>query len=102
MTIFIHFAREKMAEETNVDEENALGSIFETSIWVKLFLIFLSAVAIIAGLIIGLEIFEALGEFKRLGIIIIFGSIVGAVLLLATVKILNDLAHIKNKLDKKE
>ena len=91
-----------MAEETNVDEEKALGSIFETSIWVKLFLVFLSAVAIIAGLIIGVEIFEALGEFKRLGIIIIFGSIVGAVLLLATVKILNDLAYIKNKLDKRE
>jgi hypothetical protein len=54
------------------------------------------------GLIIGLEIFEALGEFKRLGIIIIFGSILGAVLLLASVKILNDLAYIKNKLDNKE
>jgi hypothetical protein len=77
------------------------GSKFKTSIWLKLSIIFLSTAAIIAGLIIGLEIFEALGEFKRLGIIIIIGSVVGAVLLLATVKILNDLAYIKNKLDSK-
>ena len=76
-------------------------SKFKTSIWLKLSIIFLSTAAIIAGLIIGLEIFEALGEFKRLGIIIIIGSVVGAVLLLATVKILNDLAYIKNKLDSK-
>jgi uncharacterized membrane protein YeaQ/YmgE (transglycosylase-associated protein family) len=62
----------------------------------------MSISAVVAGLIIGLEIFEALGEFKRLGIIIIFGSILGAVLLLASVKILNDLAYIKNKLDKKD
>ena len=77
------------------------GSKFKTSIWLKLSIIFLSTAAIIAGLIIGLEIFEALGEFKRLGIIIIIGSVVGAVLLLATVKILNDLAYIKNKFDSK-
>jgi uncharacterized membrane protein YeaQ/YmgE (transglycosylase-associated protein family) len=57
---------------------------------------------VVVGLIIGLEIFEALGEFKKLGIIIIFGSILGAVLLLASVKILNDLAYIKNTLDKKK
>ena len=72
-----------------------------SSIWLRLFLIFLSISAVVVGLIIGLEIFEALGEFKKLGIIIIFGSILGAVLLLASVKILNDLAYIKNKLDKK-
>ncbi|MDH3267240.1 MAG: hypothetical protein OEM46_00155 [Ignavibacteria bacterium] len=72
------------------------------SIWLRLFLIFLSISAVVVGLIIGLEIFEALGEFKKLGIIIIFGSILGAVLLLASVKILNDLAYIKNRLDKKD
>jgi hypothetical protein len=75
---------------------------FTNSIWLRLFLILMSISAVVAGLIIGLEIFEALGEFKRLGIIIIFGSILGAVLLLASVKILNDLAYIKNKLDKKD
>ena len=91
-----------MSEEIKVGEKYTIGSKFKTSIWLKLFLILLSTAAIVAGLIIGLEIFEALGEFKRLGIIIIFGSIVGAVLLLATVKILNDLAYIKNKLDKKD
>jgi hypothetical protein len=72
------------------------------SLWLRLFLIFLSISAVVVGLIIGLQIFEALGEFKRLGIIIIFGSILGAVLLLASVKILNDLAYIKNKLNKKD
>ncbi|HEY6435573.1 MAG TPA: hypothetical protein VIY47_03215 [Ignavibacteriaceae bacterium] len=72
------------------------------SLWLRLFLIVISISAIVAGLIIGLEIFEALGEFKRLGIIIIFGSILGAILLLASVKILNDLAYIKNKLAKKD
>jgi len=70
--------------------------------WLRLFLVLLSIAAVVVGLIIGLQIFEALGEFKRLGIIIIFGSILGAVLLLASVKILNDLAYIKNKLDKKD
>jgi hypothetical protein len=74
----------------------------KSSIWLRLFLTFLSISAVVVGLIIGLEIFEALGEFKKLGIIIIFGSILGAVLLLASVKILNDLAYIKNKLDKKD
>lgn len=74
----------------------------KSSIWLRLFLVFLSISAVVVGLIIGLEIFEALGEFKKLGIIIIFGSILGAVLLLASVKILNDLAYIKNKLDKKD
>lgn len=70
--------------------------------WLRLLLVLLSIAAVVVGLIIGLQIFEALGEFKRLGIIIIFGSILGAVLLLASVKILNDLAYIKNKLDKKD
>lgn len=72
------------------------------SIWLRLFLILISISAVVTGLIIGLEIFEALGEFKRLGIIIIFGSIIGAILLLVSVKILNDLAYIKNTLDKKD
>jgi hypothetical protein len=90
-----------MSDETTVGEKHTIGSKFKTSIWLKIFFIFLSTAAIIAGLIIGLEIFKALGEFKRLGIIIILGSVVGAVLLLANVKILNDLAYIKNKLDKK-
>ena len=90
-----------MSEETKVGEKYTIDSKFKTSIWLKLSLILLSTAAIIAGLIIGLEIFEALGEFKRLGIIIIIGSVVGAALLLAIVKILNDLAYIKNKLDSK-
>jgi len=52
---------------------------------------------------LGLQVFEALAEFKRLGIFIIIGSVIGAVLLLAIVKIINDLAYIKNKLaDKSE
>jgi uncharacterized membrane protein YeaQ/YmgE (transglycosylase-associated protein family) len=90
-----------MNEEINVITKNKIVSKFKTPGWLNFFLIFLSITAIIAGLIIGLEIFEALGEFKRLGIFIIFGSIIGAVLLLASVKILNDLAYIKNKLDSK-
>ena len=48
----------------------------------------------------GLQLFESLGEFKRLGIFIIIGSIIGAVMLIAMVKILNDLTYIKNKLEK--
>jgi hypothetical protein len=72
------------------------------STWLRLFLVMISISAVVAGLIIGLEIFEALGEFKRLGVIIIFGSILGAILLLASVKILNDLSYIKNKLNKKD
>jgi len=90
-----------MSEEVNVDKRNTVVSKFKTPGWINFFLIFLSIAAIILGLIIGLEIFEALGEFKRLGIFIIFGSVIGAVLLLASVKILNDLAYIKNKLDSK-
>jgi uncharacterized membrane protein YeaQ/YmgE (transglycosylase-associated protein family) len=90
-----------MSEEIKVDKINSMVSKFKTPGWLNFFMIFLSVVAIIAGLIIGLEIFEALGEFKRLGIFIIFGSVIGAVLLLASVKILNDLTYIKNKLDSK-
>ena len=90
-----------MSEEMKVDKINSMVSKFKTPGWLNFFMIFLSVVAIIAGLIIGLEIFEALGEFKRLGIFIIFGSVIGAVLLLASVKILNDLTYIKNKLDSK-
>jgi uncharacterized membrane protein YeaQ/YmgE (transglycosylase-associated protein family) len=90
-----------MSEEIKIDKINSMVSKFKTPGWLNFFMIFLSIVAIIAGLIIGLEIFEALGEFKRLGIFIIFGSVIGAVLLLASVKILNDLTYIKNKLDSK-
>ncbi|MCW8997067.1 MAG: hypothetical protein OQK77_14730 [Psychromonas sp.] len=90
-----------MSEEINVSTTNKIVSKFKTPGWLNFFLIFLSIAAIVAGLIIGLEIFEALGEFKRLGIFIIFGSVIGAVLLLASVKILNDLTYIKNKLDSK-
>jgi uncharacterized membrane protein YeaQ/YmgE (transglycosylase-associated protein family) len=90
-----------MSEEIKIDKINSMVSKFKTPGWLNFFMIFLSVVAIIAGLIIGLEIFEALGEFKRLGIFIIFGSVIGAVLLLASVKILNDLTYIKNKLDSK-
>lgn len=91
-----------MSEEKKAGEKYIIGSKSKTSILVRLSLTVLSIAAIVVGLIIGLEIFEALGEFKRLGIIIIFSSIIGAVLLLASVKILNDLAYIKNKLDKKD
>jgi hypothetical protein len=48
----------------------------------------------------GLQVFESLGEFKKLGIFIIIGSIIGAVMLMSMVKIINDLTYIKNKLEK--
>ena len=91
-----------MSDATKLNEKNIVSSKFKTSLWVKIFFILLSIGAVVIGLIIGLQLFEALGEFQKLGAIIILGSIVGAVLLLATVKILNDLAYIKNRLDKME
>lgn len=87
-----------------MDENSKQGSVnksiarFTSPIWLKSLLIILSIFALIAGFILGLQVFEALAEFKRLGIFIIIGSIIGAVLLLAIVRILNDLTFIKNKL----
>ena len=91
-----------MSDATKHNEKNIISSKFKTSMWLKIFFILLSAGAVVIGLIIGLQLFDALGEFQKLGAIIILGSIVGAVLLLATVKILNDLVYIKNRLDKME
>lgn len=90
-----------MSDETKAGEKYTISSKFKTSMWLRVFFILLSIGAVVIGLIIGVQLFEALGEFQKLGTIVILGSIVGAVLLLATVKILNDLAYIKNKLDKK-
>ena len=91
-----------MSDATKINEKNIINLKFKTSIWLRIFFIVLSIGAVVIGLIIGLQLFDALGEFQKLGAIIILGSIVGAVLLLATVKILNDLAYIKNRLDKME
>jgi len=87
-----------MVENSGQNNTNKSGSGFTSSGWLKYLLIFVSASALIAGFILGLQVFEALAEFKRLGIFIIIGSVIGAVLLLAIVKIINDLAYIKNKL----
>ena len=91
-----------MSDATKINEKNIINLKFKTSIWLRIFFIVLSIGAVVIGLIIGLQLFDALGEFQKLGAIIILVSIVGAVLLLATVKILNDLAYIKNRLDKME
>ena len=74
---------------------------FKASNSLKNLLIFLSIFALIAGFVLGLQVFEALAEFKRLGIFIIIGSVIGAAILLAIVKILNELAEIKSKLENK-
>ena len=74
---------------------------FKASSSLKNLLIFLSIFALIAGFVLGLQVFEALAEFKRLGIFIIIGSVIGAAILLAIVKILNELAEIKSKLENK-
>jgi len=87
-----------MAENTGQNNIDKSTSRFTSSGWLKSLLIILSVLALIAGFVLGLQVFEALAEFKRLGIFIIIGSVIGAVLLLAIVKILNDLAYIKNKL----
>jgi hypothetical protein len=66
----------------------------------KYLLIALSIAALVAGFVLGLQVFEVLAEFKRLGILIIIGSVISAAILLAIVKILNDLAEIKSKIEK--
>jgi uncharacterized membrane protein YeaQ/YmgE (transglycosylase-associated protein family) len=50
----------------------------------------------------GTQIFQELGEFKKLGIFIIIGAIIGAAILVALVRIFNDLTYIKNKLSEKD
>jgi len=87
-----------MAEDLKVAERHK--SKFTTASPLKFLLIFLSIAALIIGFLMGLQLFESLAEFKRLGIFIIIGSIIGAVMLIAMVKILNDLTYIKNKLEK--
>ena len=87
-----------MAEDLKVVERLKAKSKFTTPSALKFLLIFLSVAALIVGFLMGLQIFESLGEFKRLGIFIIIGSIISAVMLIALVKILNDLTYIKNKL----
>ena len=86
------------SKQNNIDKSTKK---FTSSGWLKYLLIILSVSALIAGFVLGLQVFEALAEFKRLGIFIIIGSVIGAVLLLAIVKIINDLAYIKNKLEDK-
>ena len=90
-----------MLDDPKVVERHKIKSKFTTTSSLKFLLIFLSIAALIVGFIMGLQVFESLAEFKRLGIFIIIGSIIGAVLLLALVKILNDLSYIKNKLESK-
>ena len=89
-----------MAEDLKVVERLNVKSKFTTPRALKFILIFLSVAALVVGFLMGLQLFESLGEFKRLGIFIIIGSIIGAVILIAMVKILNDLTYIKNKLEK--
>ena len=67
----------------------------------KTVLIILSVAALFSGLLMGTQIFQELGEFKKLGIFIIIGAIIGAAILVAIVRIFNDLTYIKNKLDEK-
>ena len=90
-----------MLDDSKVVEKHKARSKFTTTSSLKFLLIFLSIAAMVAGFLMGLQVFESLAEFKRLGIFIIIGSIIGAVLLLALVKILNDLSYIKNKLESK-
>jgi hypothetical protein len=85
-----------MTVDAKTDNSSQSNSKFFSSL--KFLLIFGTIAALAAGFIMGLQVFEALAQFKILGIFIIVGSIVGAVLLLAMVKILNDLAYIKRKL----
>ena len=89
-----------MAEDLKAVERRNAKSKFTSPSSLKFLLIFFSIAALVVGFLMGLQIFESLGEFKKLGIFIIIGSIIGSVLLLALVKILNDLTYIKNKLEK--
>lgn len=90
-----------MTDDTKVTDSHKSRSKFNTVGSLKFLMIFFSIIAVLAGFFMGLQIFESLAEFKRLGVFIIFGSILGAVILLALVKVLNDLSYIKNKLDGK-
>jgi uncharacterized membrane protein len=92
----------KMDENSKQSSVNKSITRFNSPVWLKSLLIILSVFALIAGFILGLQVFEALAEFKRLGVFIIIGSVIGAVLLLAIVRILNDLAYIKSKLVDKD
>ena len=89
-----------MAEDLKLDKGQIVKSKFTTPMALKYLLIFLSIAALVVGFLMGLQLFESLGEFKRLGVFIIIGSIIAAVVLIAMVKILNDLTYIKNKLEK--
>ena len=89
-----------MAEDLKLDKRQIVKSKFTTPMALKYLLIFLSIAALVVGFLMGLQLFESLGEFKRLGVFIIIGSIIAAVVLIAMVKILNDLTYIKNKLEK--
>ena len=90
-----------MVDNLSQNNGDKSTSRFTSSSWLKSMLIIASVSALITGFVLGLQVFEALAEFKRLGIFIIIGSVIGAVLLLAIVKIINDLAYIKNKLSEK-
>ena len=89
-----------MAEDLKIAKRQTVKSKFTTPRALKFLLIFLSIAALVVGFLMGLQLFESLGEFKRLGIFIIIGSIIAAVILISMVKILNDLTYIKNKLEK--
>ena len=65
----------------------------------KTVLIILSLAALFSGVLMGTQIFQELGEFKKLGIFIIIGAVIGAAILIALVRIFNDLVYIKNKLN---
>ena len=90
-----------MVDNLGQNNKDKSTSRFTSSSWLKSMLIIASVSALITGFVLGLQVFEALAEFKRLGIFIIIGSVIGAVLLLAIVKIINDLAYIKSKLSEK-
>jgi len=99
---FYSLIRDKtMVDNLSQNNGDKSTSRFTSSSWLKSMLIIASVSALITGFVLGLQVFEALAEFKRLGIFIIIGSVIGAVLLLAIVKIINDLAYIKNKLSEK-
>ena len=89
-----------MADDLKVVERIRAKSKFTTPRSLNFLLIFFSIAALIVGFLMGLQVFESLGEFKKLGIFIIIGSIIGAVMLMSMVKIINDLTYIKNKLEK--
>jgi uncharacterized membrane protein YeaQ/YmgE (transglycosylase-associated protein family) len=75
---------------------------FSNPVFLKTVLIILSFAALFGGILMGTQIFQELGEFKKLGIFIIIGAIIGAAILVALVRIFNDLTYIKNKLSEKD